>query len=133
MRIAQEYISPKDAPRKAGAYSLDQKPHPLNFIQLSIAQKVFAIPRVNDEVDSEWSSGEFRRKMRGCSLFLALILLPTLVPPLSVRCRAWRWRARAGNALVELSSLQHTGLRQCLVPYLAVRIEQECISPKDAP
>ena len=89
---------------------------------------------MNDEVNSEWSSGEFRRKLRGCAFFLASILLPTLVPRISLRCRAWRWRARAGNALVELSSLQHTGL-------LAVSGTVRCsgnqgerkTSPKDAP
>ena len=76
---------------------------------------------------------EFWRNMRGCSLFHVSSLLPTIAPPLFVWFRAWRWRTRAGNALVELSSLQHTGLWQCLVPCLAVRIEQECIGPKHAP
>ena len=88
---------------------------------------VGSIQNQKDLKDSEWSSDEFRRKMWGCSFFLALILLPALIPPLTLRFRAWRWRARVGEALVELSSLQHTG------PYDAVRIAQEHIRPKDAP
>ena len=46
--------------------------------------------------------------MRGSSQFHASSVLPTLVFSLSVQCRAWKWRARAGNELVELFSLQHT-------------------------
>ena len=75
----------------------------------------------------------FRQEMRGCSLFHTSIPLPTLVPPLSMRRRARRWRGRAGNALKELSSLQHPEILAFLEPYDAVRIAQECISSKDAP
>ena len=68
-----------------------------------------------------------------CSLFHTSSRVPTPVLFLYVRCRAWRWRARAGNALVEFSPLQHTGLWHGLVPYYAKRIAQECISPECVP
>jgi len=76
---------------------------------------------------------DFQRNTRGCSMFHALSFLPTLRLPLSVQCRAWKWHARAGNELVDHFSLQHTDFWKCLVPCDALRIAQECISPKDAP
>ena len=52
VRIAQEHISPKDAPRNVGQYYVDQNLPPINFIQFSIAPKDFTILQINDEVDS---------------------------------------------------------------------------------